>query len=101
MTWSAEMVATLCMLKRAGYDFDSAWVEALRTHPPRGSEHRGELTLLQDTREVDAVEFLRRSAEDAWHGRRDVLRHLTPESFTAGLDGRGKSRRGLLVGSAT
>lgn len=78
MGWSEAMVDRLAALKLTGLDFDSCWAIALRENVPFGREHRGELTLLSDPRETDPVEFLRRACEDAWHGRRPVLRHLEP-----------------------
>lgn len=80
--WSTRVVDELARLKEQGYDFQEAWRAAMQEHPPRGRD-RGlrAPALFDDERHVEPmespVEFLKRATEDAWHGRRPVLRYLT------------------------
>lgn len=105
MSWSEEIVDRLAALKRAGASFEHAWSVALREVPPRGREHRGELTLLSDPRELDPVEFMRRAADDAWHGRRPCLAALTVDGLAreAAVSARmvGRSRVADMTASAS
>lgn len=77
--WSSRVIQTLLVLKRAGLDFEDSWRFALEQHPPRGrdlGEQRPTLFAEGAEGELSPVEFLRVSAEDAWHGRRPILTHL-------------------------
>jgi hypothetical protein len=80
--WSSRVIDELAELKAQGYDFQEAWRAAMQEHPPRGRD-RGMRApaLFDDERHVEPVEspveFLKRACEDAWRGRRPVLRYLT------------------------
>ena len=74
--WAGEVVAYLGEAKTAGVDFDTAWHNALFHHPPRGPGMGRRQLSFEDTEET-LVDFFRRVTEDAWHGRRPVLRHLS------------------------
>jgi hypothetical protein len=79
--WSEGMVDTLLDCKVSGMAFEAAWLYALVVHPPRGRDlGPSRPTLLNEDGtlpEESPVEFLRRVADDAWHGRKPLLRHTT------------------------
>jgi len=63
--------------KAAGMDFEWAWAEAMLAHPPGRREVQAGVQLsLYGVREETQAEFLRKACEDAWMGRRPLLRHL-------------------------
>lgn len=71
------MIGALVEAKAAGVPFEAAWQLAMQAHPPMLRKmDRGPVqpSLLDD--ETDMVTFLRLCCEDAWFGRRPVLRHL-------------------------
>jgi hypothetical protein len=78
VNWIGDVVEHLARSRRAGATFDDAWSAALREFPPRGRDVGvWRPTLLPEPGgEVSVVEFFRVAAEDAWYGRRPVLRHF-------------------------
>lgn len=77
--WSSDVIASLCDAKRSGVRFDVAWERAMVMFPPRGPGFGQRQLSLMAGREEPLDAFLRRAAEDAWHGRRPYLAHLSPD----------------------
>lgn len=73
--WHERVVRELCEMKTTGVPFETAWRLALERHPPMSRDMGPACPCLFDE-ETSVVEFVRVAAEDAWHGRRPVLRHL-------------------------
>src|SRR5689334_8104815 len=81
MSWTADVVDTLCALKRDGLDYDLAWELAMQLHPPLGRDMGvWRPTLLGGSEEETVVNAIRRFCDGAWHGRRPSLRQ-----FSAGV----------------
>lgn len=83
MDWTALVTDELLVLKRSGVEFDAAWSLAVGKHrPPLRAQAVGDgLTTLFDLDgsvpdDEPLVDFVRRVADDAWHGRRPALGHL-------------------------
>lgn len=77
MSWSGQVVGFLREAKTDGMSFEVAWAAAMMKHPPRGpGMGRRQMSLLDEDGE-SLVTFLQRSAEDAWYGRKPLLRHLS------------------------
>jgi hypothetical protein len=79
VSWASELVDTMCDLKRAGYDFNTAWAMAIQQHPARGPKLHDIPTenLFEAAREGDGpVQFMHRACFDAWHGLRPALGNL-------------------------
>jgi hypothetical protein len=76
-SWASQVVDSMRTSKAAGMDFEWAWAEALLVHPPgRREADTGAQLSLYGVRDETQVEFLRRACEDAWSGRRPLLRRL-------------------------
>jgi len=82
--WQADVVAFLRECKAAGWEFDTAWKEAVRTHPPRGTgfgNARAQTALFdgEGIHEPSLTEFLEQACRDAWHDLKPQLRYLSAD----------------------
>lgn len=75
MSWTESVVADLAVFKGYGWSFEESWRRAVESHPPRGRDLGLRRPSLLDDDE-SLVDFTRRACEDAWHGRRPLLRHM-------------------------
>lgn len=74
--WTQDIIESLAVFKAEGLTFAESWEAAVEMYPPRGRDLGPAAPSLLEEDESPA-EFLRHVADDAWHGRCPVLRHLT------------------------
>ena len=78
MFWQAKVVAFLRECKANGWDWDTAWDQALQRYPPRGVGMGQKQLSLEDDGEPSVLQFFERACRDAWHGYRPELARLGP-----------------------
>lgn len=80
--WVSGVIDELARCKRRGMTFEMAWAVSYRKHRPsrrdvQGVEAGDLFEMAKALEEESLPQFVKRAADDAWHGRRPELAHLT------------------------